>query len=52
MILPFAAGGFIYLAAADLIPELHAEKTIRRSIYQFIALISGMVLLFLMTLIG
>ncbi len=52
MILPFAAGGFIYLAAADLIPELHSEKTIRRSIYQFIALVSGMVLLFLMTLIG
>jgi zinc and cadmium transporter len=25
-LLPFAAGGFIYIAASDLIPELHKEK--------------------------
>jgi len=49
LILPFAAGGFIYLAAADLIPELHSEKTIRRSIFQLIALVSGMALLYSMS---
>ena len=52
LILPIAAGGFIYLAAADLIPELHAEKTVRRSIYQFMALLSGIALLFLLTFVN
>ncbi len=28
--LPFAAGGFIYIAAADLIPELHKEEGIKK----------------------
>ena len=51
VILPFAAGGFIYLAAADLIPELHTEKTIKNSIYQFIALLAGMGLLLAMLFI-
>jgi zinc and cadmium transporter len=45
--LPIAAGGFIYLAAADLIPELHTEKVVRSSIYQLIALLIGVGLLFL-----
>ena len=31
-ILPFAAGGFIYIAASDLIPELHKEVNPRRSL--------------------
>jgi len=44
-ILPVAAGGFIYLAAADLVPELHAEKSISRSVYQFLALLCGAVIL-------
>jgi len=47
-VLPLAAGGFIYLAAADLIPELHTEKTIKNSIYQFITLIFGVGILFLL----
>jgi zinc and cadmium transporter len=45
--LPIAAGSFIYLAAADLIPELHTEKTIKNSIFQFIALLVGVGLLVL-----
>jgi zinc and cadmium transporter len=49
-VLPFAAGGFIYLAAADLIPELHTEKAIKNSIYQFLALLIGMGLLFMVLL--
>ncbi len=46
-VLPFAAGGFIYLAAADLIPELQHEKAIIRSVYQFFALIFGIGIMFL-----
>ncbi len=48
-ILPIAAGGFIYLAAADLIPELHTEKVTKRSVYQFLALLAGLGLLMAMS---
>ncbi len=36
LLLPFAAGGFLYIAASDLIPELHKEADIRKSIVYFI----------------
>ena len=49
-ILPLAAGGFLYLAAADLIPELHTEKGVFRSFLQFIALLLGMAMLFVILL--
>jgi zinc and cadmium transporter len=32
ILLPLAAGGFIYIAAADLIPELHREKSLKKSL--------------------
>ncbi|MGD2033795.1 MAG: ZIP family metal transporter [Bacteroidales bacterium] len=50
-ILPFAAGGFIYLAAADLVPELHTEKTPKRSLIQLLALLSGIGFLYLILII-
>ncbi len=50
-VLPFAAGGFIYLAAADLIPELHTEKAPRKSLYQFLALVSGIGLMYLLVIV-
>lgn len=40
-ILPIAAGGFIYVAVADLIPELHKTKEIKYSLLQIIAVIAG-----------
>jgi len=40
-ILPFAAGGFIYIAASDLIPELHKEENLRRSVASFAFLLLG-----------
>jgi zinc and cadmium transporter len=49
-VLPFAAGGFIYLAAADLIPELHTEKIPHRSVIQFMALLLGMSFLFFISM--
>jgi zinc and cadmium transporter len=30
-LLPIAAGGFIYISASDLIPELHKERNIKKS---------------------
>lgn len=40
-ILPIAAGGFIYVAVADLIPELHKTKEARHSLLQILAVILG-----------
>jgi len=48
-IIPVAAGGFIYLAAADLIPILHNEKSLRRSVYQFFIFLLGISLLFFLS---
>ncbi len=46
-ILPFAAGGFIYLAGSDLIPELHLEKSGRKNLIQFFSIVVGLSLMFL-----
>jgi len=46
LILPFAAGGFIYIAGADLIPELHKEsESLPKSIFQFIWIILGIIVM-------
>lgn len=42
-ILPFAAGGFVYIAASDLIPELHREEKISKSIASFAFFIFALV---------
>jgi zinc and cadmium transporter len=36
-----AAGGFIYIAGSDLVPELHKTKEIKKSIIQLLAIIVG-----------
>ncbi len=41
ILVPFAAGGFIYIAGTDLIPELHKEVKVSKSILQFVAFILG-----------
>lgn len=38
---PIAAGGFIYIAVADLIPELHKTKNIKHSIIQLCIIMAG-----------
>lgn len=44
-ILPIAIGGFIYIAGSDLIPELHKETNIKRSIIQIITFILGVLIM-------
>jgi len=41
LILPLAAGGFIYIAGTDLIPELHHELHIKNSLIQLAAIFLG-----------
>lgn len=40
-LIPIAAGGFIYIAGSDLVPELHKTKNLRHSLAQFGAIILG-----------
>ncbi len=50
LLLPFAAGGFIYIAASDLIPELHKEPNLRRSIISFTFFLLGITFMVLIKL--
>jgi zinc and cadmium transporter len=36
ILIPFAAGTFIYIACSDLIPELHKENSLAHNIPQII----------------
>jgi len=46
LLVPFAAGGFIYIAATDLMPELHKRSQARESIIQLLTLLTGIGLMF------
>lgn len=41
VIIPITAGGFIYIATADLIPELHKELKVKKTLTQFLMIIIG-----------
>lgn len=45
-LVPFAAGSFIYIAASDLIPELHKETNVWRSLMQLLFFILGLAIMF------
>ena len=48
LLLAFAAGGFIYIATTDLIPEMHKETKTTKSAAQFLLLLLGIVLMWLL----
>lgn len=48
-VIPFTAGGFIYIASSDLIPELHRVTGVKKSIAQFVAILIGILAMFLLT---
>lgn len=45
-LIPFAAGGFIYIAASDLIPELHKESDLKKSMWSFIFFLIGIMFMY------
>lgn len=51
-LLPFAAGGFIYIAASDLMPEIRKDADLKRSIGSFAVFISGIALMLAIKLIN
>ena len=40
-LIPFAAGGFIYIASSDLIPEIHKQTELKKSFGQLIMFLIG-----------
>ncbi len=48
-ILPFAAGGFLYIALADLLPELQKKNSIKGSVFQFLFIVFGVGLMWVLT---
>ncbi|MFX1562838.1 MAG: ZIP family metal transporter [Promethearchaeota archaeon] len=50
LLLPFAAGNFIYVSLTDLMPELHKERRTKRTFIQFIILLVGIGLMYALTL--
>ncbi|MEK7081072.1 MAG: ZIP family metal transporter [Patescibacteria group bacterium] len=50
-ILPIAAGGFIYIAVADLIPELQKTKELKYSIFQILTVFLGILSMAILVLL-
>jgi len=46
-LLPFAAGGFIYIAASDLMPEIRKETSLKKSLASFGIFLAGILMMFL-----
>jgi len=51
-ILPIAAGGFLYIAASDLIPELKKEVSLKKSAISLLIVIIGISIMYFVRLLG
>jgi zinc and cadmium transporter len=51
-LVPFAAGGFIYVAGTDLIPELHKHNETQHGIFQSLTFVLGIAIMLGLLLIG
>lgn len=48
ILIPFAAGAFIYIAGSDLVPALHKDIGIKKSLIQLLGLLLGIILMMLL----
>jgi len=46
-LLPVAAGGFLYIATSDLIPEIRKEQNLRKSLLSFACFLVGILIMYL-----
>jgi zinc and cadmium transporter len=51
-LMPIAAGGFLYIAGSDLIPELHHETKVLISLGQLVSIMLGAGVMVALTLLG
>ncbi|MEM1513360.1 MAG: ZIP family metal transporter [Candidatus Thermoplasmatota archaeon] len=49
ILIPIAMGGFIYIAGSDLVPELHKELNIKKSLLQLLSIIAGITVMYALT---
>jgi len=52
ILVPVAIGGFIYIAASDLIPEMHKETEISKSVIQILAFLLGIMIMLVLLFLG
>ena len=50
VLVPFAAGNFIYIAAADLLPQLTRQEGLRDKVMHTVSFITGLGALYLLAL--
>lgn len=51
ILIPLAAGNFIYIAGSDLIPELHKETALKKGFLQIFFFVIGVLIMYLLTYI-
>lgn len=51
-LIPFAAGGFIYIAASDLVPEIRKEMKFEKYITSFIVFVIGILVMYAVKIIA
>ena len=51
VMLPLAAGGFIYIAGSDLVPELNKESNLGKSLMQLLAIGLGIGLMLILVML-
>ena len=51
-LLPFAAGGFLYISASDLMPEIRKEVSLTKSLTAFSIFLAGIVMMYLLKFVG
>lgn len=51
-LLPFTAGGFLYISASDLIPEIRKESDLKKSLLSFTVFVLGILLMYFLKFIS
>ncbi len=51
VVVPLTAGAFVYIASTDLLPELHKEPEVGRSIVQLVGVLAGVAVMALLLLL-
>jgi zinc and cadmium transporter len=52
LLLPIAAGGFMYIAASDLIPEIRKEAELKKSLATFVMFLVGIAIMYFSKSLG
>lgn len=50
-LLPFTAGGFVYIAACDLVPELHKQENLKKSALSMLSFLCGILFILIIRII-